>query len=135
MRSPAARLNGLGDEQPARACLDRDMYLAAGERPHPVPDRLGLRRDSPAEDLAAGRVQTVEGDLTHMDVKARDDRSGQPCRHHASRLPSDRPLTVAHGRYLLFVMAGRAAGTRASLHNAVRHGGPATFTLWPTPPS
>jgi hypothetical protein len=31
-------------------------------------------------------------------------------------------------------MAGRAAGIRASLHNAVRHGGPTTFTPKARPP-
>ena len=50
-----------------------------------------------------------------MHVKARDDRCRERRGLHTSSLPSDRPLTVAHGRYLLFAMAGRAAAIRARL--------------------
>ena len=62
-----------------------------------------------------------------MHVEPSDDRPSQPRRHHTSRVPGDRSLTVAHGRYLLFDWpAARLLPARA--YDAVRHGGPTTFT-------
>jgi hypothetical protein len=74
MRRGARLQQRLTDKQPARARLDRDMHLLAGEPSCPLAD--GLRRGGNAAtlDLARLRIESVEGDLRSMHVEPGYDR-------------------------------------------------------------
>jgi hypothetical protein len=66
------------------------MHLTTRKQAHPLLDSRRRRRDPPAADLAGLQVQAVKGDLAQMHIKPRDDRLGQPLRHHAHGALGDR---------------------------------------------
>ncbi len=91
-----------------------------------------LRSGPPAKDLAAGRVQAVKGDLAQCKSNPAMIAPANDAGRHASSVPGDRPLTVAHGRYLLFVWpAARLVPARA--YDAVRCGGSDHLHMLPDP--
>jgi hypothetical protein len=56
----------LADEQPARACLDSDMDLLAGETGCPPTNGLGGSPNAATLDVARPLVESVESDLRSM---------------------------------------------------------------------
>jgi hypothetical protein len=66
----------LAHKQPARAGLDRDLNLRAGEAPDPLAHGLRRRADAAAVNLARLLVKSVEGDLRSVHVEPGYDRHG-----------------------------------------------------------
>ncbi len=71
MRDRARPRQRLTHEQPARARLDRNMYLALGEPCHPLLHSFRRRTDPSPGQLASLADQRVKDDLGTMHIKAR----------------------------------------------------------------
>src|SRR5438045_7450198 len=81
MRPRPRRRQRLADEQPARARLDGDVDLVLRATRHPLLHSVTAGEKTAAADLAAHRVQCIEGDLCSMNVEPRYDRHlGPPLR-------------------------------------------------------
>jgi hypothetical protein len=68
----------LAHKQPARAGLDRDVNVGAGEAPDPIAHGPRRRADAAALNLARLLVESVEGDLRSVHVEPGYDRQGPP---------------------------------------------------------
>ena len=91
----------------------RQVIEAAGSREtrRRAVKRRGGRGSVVESRLSAREPSRLEGHAA-SDAAASDDRPRQPRRHHTSHVPGDQSLTGAHGRYLLFALAGARLAPR-----------------------
>ena len=124
----------LHHEPPADRRLQRDLKTGPTKRVQERADTGPVCRHDPrARDLTGDRVDPLRCDLRPVLIQAHHHRHAATPSHNAAGAPQhtaptgSASHTVNHGRYLLFDWpAARPLSARA--YNAVRRGGPATFT-------